>query len=235
MNVLYVEDEPVLGRIVKQSLESRGCRMEWYTSADRAATALAHPDTFDIAVLDVQLPGRDGFSIGRQLRLAAPDLPILFLTARVDAADAVTGFRSGGDDYLRKPFSMEELLVRMENLVRLRAGSGDGSADTEEVYQLGGTTFAYRSLTLVDDRGRRIDLSHREAELLRYLILRSAQEVIPRPNILRDLWGDDGFFHSRNLDVYVRKLRKHLEGEPDVRILTLRGVGYRMLLHDDAT
>ena len=235
MTVLYLEDEVTIGQIVRESLTSRGHRIEWFPSGAEAAEALAAADRYDVAVLDVQLPGEDGFRIAKKLRDQHPNLPIIFLTARTQAKDVVTGFSAGGDDYLRKPFSMEELLVRMENLIRLRTETGKRSGeDTLECYRIGRTTFDYREMQLRGDAGEQT-LSHREAELLRYLIRHRADRQIDRRQLLRDLWGDDGFFHGRNLDVYVRKLRGYLAEEPAFKLITLRGVGYRLVLENGTT
>ena len=235
MRILYLEDEPTIGRIVRESLESRGHAIDWFTSAHAAAAALRDPFAYDVAVLDVQLPGDDGFAIARTLRSVHPRLPILFLTARTAAADVIAGFSAGGNDYIRKPFSMEELLVRMENLIRLRAESGaDPGREEPETYRIGRTTFDYRGLRLEGRAGDQ-QLSHREAELLRYLLRHRADRQIDRKQLLRDLWGDDGFFHSRNLDVYVRKLRSYLAAEPAFELITLRGVGYRLVLGGGTT
>ncbi|MEM9930826.1 MAG: response regulator transcription factor, partial [Bacteroidota bacterium] len=244
MKVLYLEDENLLGRIVKESLESRGCTIEWYTDGHAAKPALEHADAYDIAVLDVQLPGEDGFTIGQRLREKFPRLPILYLTARVQAKDVLTGFEAGGNDYVRKPFSMEELLVRMQNLVNLRDNNAPSTAaeddniapatspkqTSSEHYEFGQFFFDYPNLRLhhrpPQGEGKVHQLSHREAELLRLFVRLRGQSVIQRKRILLDLWHDDGFFNSRNLDVYVRKLRAMLEVDPKVRIITLRGVGY---------
>lgn len=237
MRVLYLEDEPVLGKIVKESLEQRECTIAWFKSADAATAALADASAFDVAVLDVQLPGRSGFEVGKELRIACPDLPIIYLTARVEAKDAVAGFAAGGDDYVRKPFSMEELLVRMQNLVALRSREDLVPAlvpqelgPPPDVLLIGRTRFDYRNLQLGEHR-----LSHREAELLRYLLRHRHRDVIERRELLLTLWGDDGFFHSRNLDVYISKLRTYLVTEPRISIITLRGVGYRCILASDTT
>lgn len=247
LKVLYLEDEPLLGKIVKESLESRDCSLDWYLDGEAAKDAIARAGDYDIAVLDVQLPGEDGFSVGRRIRQNFPDLPILYLTARVQAKDALTGFEAGGNDYVRKPFSMEELLVRMHNLVNLAqtttapsdptvAPATSPKNPTGEVYDLGHFRFEYNNLRLTFRPGEADEkvhsLSHREAELLRMFARARGHEKIERKTILLALWHDDGFFNSRNLDVYVRKLRAMLEADPRVRILTLRGVGYRFVVED---
>ena len=240
LKVLYLEDEALLGRIVKESLESRGCKIDWYEDGKKASAAIAAADAYDIAVLDVQLPGEDGFSIGQRIRKMYPRLPILYLTARVQSKDVLEGFEAGGNDYVKKPFSMEELLVRMENLVEMRSGDVPASktstapASAPETFELGDFLFDYPNLRLINRAQPEPDnvhsLSHREAELLLMFVQAQGQPVIERKTILMRLWHDDGFFNSRNLDVYVRKLRAMLEADPKVRIITLRGVGYRFIV-----
>lgn len=240
LKVLYLEDESLLGRIVKESLESRGCTIDWYEDGQLASAAIAAAGEYDIAVLDVQLPGEDGFSIGQRIRKKYPYLPILFLTARVQSKDVLEGFEAGGNDYVKKPFSMEELLVRMENLVQMRSGEPRSSvqnsapAPAPDIYELGNFLFDYPNLRLIDRTKNGEDnvqaLSHREAELLLMFVNAQGQSVLERKTILLQLWHDDGFFNSRNLDVYVRKLRSYLEADPSVRIITLRGVGYRFVV-----
>ena len=236
MKVLYLEDEPLLARIVKESLESRDCDIDWFTDGKSAAKALGEADKYDIAVLDVQLPGEDGFTIGKRLKGQFPRLPILYLTARTQAKDVLAGFDAGGNDYVRKPFSMEELLVRMKNLVSFREDTASSTnfepaaAPNTETYEFGNFTFDYPNLRLHFRDEKKHELSHREAELLRLFVRARGQTVIDRKHILMELWHDDGFFNSRNLDVYVRKLRAMLEDDPRVRIITLRGVGYRFVV-----
>lgn len=240
LNVLYLEDESLLGRIVKESLESRGCTIDWYEDGKQAADAIARAGEYDIAVLDVQLPGEDGFTIGQRIREQNPRLPILYLTARVQSKDVLTGFEAGGNDYVKKPFSMEELLVRMENLVNMRTGEGSAPvtssapATAPNTFELGNFLFDYPNLRLINRAENGPDnvhsLSHREAELLLLFVQAQGKSVIERKDILMALWHDDGFFNSRNLDVYVRKLRAMLEPDPRVRIITLRGVGYRFVI-----
>lgn len=241
LNVLYLEDEALLGRIVKESLESRGCTIDWFEDGEKARDAIARAGDYDIAVLDVQLPGEDGFTIGQRIRQEYPRLPILYLTARVQPQDVLEGFGAGGNDYVKKPFSMEELLVRMDNLVRMRRGepSTAVATDTEPAaapttFELGDFLFDYPNLRLINRaQGNAVQpLSHREAELLLLFVQARGQSVIERKTILLELWHDDGFFNSRNLDVYVRKLRSYLEADPRVRIITLRGVGYRFVVEN---
>jgi len=221
VKVLYVEDEPFLGQIVKESLESRDFVVTML--ADGLAVGKAFLECMpDICVLDVMLPGKDGFSIAREIRQHDADVPIIFVTAKNQTDDVLQGFRSGGNDYLRKPFSMEELIVRMQNLIRLSAPSNGKSPDAIAIGE-------YRFLPLLYElrlRQHVRKLSHRESTLLRYLS-DARNTTVHRKDILLKLWGDDSFFNSRNLDVYITKLRDYLKEDPSVSIITIKGVGYQ--------
>ena len=232
--VLYIEDEVALATIVAESLATRGYTVDHFADATAARRVLAKADDYDLVLLDVMLPWEDGLSLGRRLRARYPSLPILFLTAKTRASDVVAGFDAGGNDYLRKPFKLEELLVRMKNLLgaqQARRSSGHALLVEEGVYALGRLRFDYRRLSLADTVGEAVPtrLSHREAELLRYFVERVG-ETVDRHALLRALWGDDAHAQSRTLDVYVRKLRRALAIEPAVELLTLRGVGYRFVV-----
>jgi len=231
--ILYIEDEQALAGIVGESLSSRGYEIDHFTDGTAARHVLAKAELYDLVLLDVMLPWEDGLSLGRKLRERYPDLPILFLTAKTQAADVVAGFKAGGNDYLRKPFSLEELIVRIENLLRTKAQNSSNSSLAMEAgcYALGRLRFDPIRLTLQDERDEEhvVRLSHRESELLRYLADR-AGEVVHRRDLLLALWQDDSLSQSRTLDVYVRKLRQVLSSEPAIELITLRGVGYRFVV-----
>lgn len=221
--ILYVEDEPLLAKIVQESLQSRGFQVVLLSDGEKVIRTL-EGGAFDICVLDIMLPHTDGFTLATQIRERRPGLPVLFLSARSQAADVVKGFQSGGNDYLRKPFSMEELIVRIHNLLSLTGGDTAPAS----ALRIGSYTFHPSRYELrLGDQHR--TLSHREAQLL-HLLLRQGNEVVPRQALLLEIWGDDSFFNSRNLDVYIRKLRAYLSDDPSIRILTLRGVGYRVVV-----
>ena len=225
IKVLYVEDEPFLAKIVKESLESRSFEVALIADGARALEEFdrCRPD---ICVLDVMLPNRDGFSIGSEIRERDPDQPIIFLTARNQSQDVLKGFASGGNDYLKKPFSMEELIVRIENLLQLKKGLAQ-LPEAEEI-RLGRYVFLPRRLELQLE-GEARKLSHRETQLLE-ILARHRNYKVERKTILQEVWGDDSFFNSRNLDVYITKLRDYLRDDPDVQIITLKGVGYRFVV-----
>jgi DNA-binding response OmpR family regulator len=227
MKVLYVEDEPFLGKIVHESLESRQFEVYWVTDGAEVMAAFGafRPD---VCVLDVMLPHRDGFSLGKEIRALNPLMPIIFLTAKSQTEDVLQGFDSGGNDYLRKPFSQEELIVRIKNLVNLTRGVPQVPLSNTDGIQLGRFLFQpdRQQLHLDGQPGRQ--LSHRETQLLE-LLATKLNTIVERREILKQVWGHDSIFNSRNLDVYVTRLREYLKEDPGVQILTLKGVGYRVV------
>ncbi|MBS1916664.1 MAG: response regulator transcription factor [Bacteroidetes bacterium] len=225
IKVFYVEDELFLAKIVKESLESRG--FEVIMESDGKNVLAAFKKTLpDICVLDVMLPNKDGFSIAEEIRAFNKEMPIIFLTAKTQTEDVVKGFTSGGNDYIRKPFSMEELIVRIHNLLKLNHGSL--KRKPAETVPLGKFIFHVNRQVLQNGNEER-KLSYRETALLK-ILYESHNTIISRKEILNLLWGNDSFFNSRNLDVYVNKIRNYLSSDPSLEILTIKGVGYRFVL-----
>jgi DNA-binding response OmpR family regulator len=226
--ILYVEDEAYLARIVKESLERKGFDVLHKKDGTRI---LEHIDSFnpDACVLDVMLPHIDGLTLGSMIRNAHPKVPIIFLTAKAQTADVLAGFSAGGTDYLRKPFSMEELVVRLENQIRINTTEDNSKQTLADEVVLGNLRF-YPSrfeLQLADGTTRK--LSNREAQLLGMLVQHTNRPV-DRRTLLHAIWGDDSFFNSRNLDVYIRKLRDSLSGDARLQIVTLKGQGYHFVV-----
>ncbi len=220
-----MEDEGFLAKIVKESLESRN--FEVFMEGDGAkAMDLFKTCAPDICVLDVMLPNKDGFRIAEEIRGTGSKIPILFLTAKSQTEDLVKGFKLGGNDYIRKPFSMEELIVRIENA--LRAGSAKNLIENKEVIKLGKYNF-FTAKQLLTGGEKEKKLSYKEAELLKILYF-NKDKLIDRREILNLLWGNDNFFNSRNLDVYIAKLRGYLKADSSLEILTIKGIGYRFVL-----
>ena len=219
--ILYVEDEPFLGRIVKESLESREFDVAMIADGDEAVDAFkkAQPD---ICILDIMLPVKDGYTIAKEIRQIAPAIPIIFVTAKTQTEDLLKGFEVGGNDYIRKPFSMEELIVRINNLLQItqhqKNGNGNDSI-TIGSYQFVPLRYELRYKDVVKK------LSHRESTLLQALV-ENKNATILRKDILMKLWGDDSFFNSRNLDVYITKLRDYLKEDSSIEIITIKGIGY---------
>jgi len=225
ITVLYVEDEVFLGKIVKESLQSRGFQVFMETDGAKAFDAFKKIQP-DVCVLDIMLPNKDGFEIAEEIRGVNPQVPILFLTAKTQTADVVKGFTLGGNDYIRKPFSMEELIVRIENVLRKK--DGRPVAVAADMVQLGRFQFYTNKQLLVKDKSEK-KLSYRESELLK-ILYENREGIIDRKNILTLLWGNDSFFNSRNLDVYINKIRSYLKEDEGLEILTIKGIGYRFVI-----
>ncbi|BAV09618.1 DNA-binding response regulator, OmpR family, contains REC and winged-helix (wHTH) domain [Filimonas lacunae] len=225
IKVLYIEDEQFLGKIVKETLESRGFDVVMETNGEVAMDVFVQ-ESPDICVLDIMLPGMNGFELAEAIRAINDDIPVIFLTAKVQTEDVVKGFKVGGNDYIRKPFSMEELIVRIEHLLRVKKDSIAQSI-TSEVLSLGHYQFHLQRQVLLGQNTEK-RLSYRESELLKFLWL-NRSTVIDRKAILNELWGNDSFFNSRNLDVYITKLRGYLKEDPALEIITIKGVGYRFV------
>jgi DNA-binding response OmpR family regulator len=223
--ILYVEDEPFLARIIKESLESRDFEVIMLDDGRHAVDTFSTVNP-DICVLDVMLPTKNGYDIAKGIRQMNPALPIIFVTAKTQTEDLIKGFESGGNDFIRKPFSMEELIVRINNLLQLtKAQKKPGSM---EVVSIGNYLFnPIRYELRLGEQVRK--LSHREAQLLS-LLSENKNGTTNRKEILMKLWGDDSFFNSRNLDVYVTKLRDYLKDDPAIQIITIKGVGYHFAI-----
>jgi DNA-binding response OmpR family regulator len=225
VKVLYVEDELFLGKIVRESLESRGFVVAMESDGAQVMAAFRREKPA-ICVLDVMLPNKDGFTLADEIRELDEEVPIIFLTAKTQTEDVVKGFQLGGNDYIRKPFSVEELIVRMQHLLRRRGEEVAPVAGGEVA--LGRFRFMPRRQLLVNE-GEERKLSFRETELLR-LLIENRERIIDRRDILNALWGNDSFFNSRNLDVYITRLRSYLREDPSLEIITIKGVGYRFVM-----
>jgi len=225
IKVLYVEDELFLGKIVKETLETRG--FEVVMESDGADVIRTYEDENpDICILDVMLPNKSGFELAEDIRKLNDDIPIIFLTAKTQTEDVVQGFKLGGNDYIRKPFSMEELIVRIENALRVKKEVL--IPEVGDTITMGKYQFHLNKQVLANGTGER-KLSYREAELVKYLY-HHKNDVIDRRDLLNHIWGNDSFFNSRNLDVYITKIRGYLKEDPSLEIITIKGVGYRFVV-----
>lgn len=224
IKVLYVEDELSLGKIVKESLQRRGFEVIMESDGDNVLSLFKQVNPA-VCILDVMLPNKDGFEVAAEIRAINPEVPILFLTAKTQTADLVKGFSLGGNDYIRKPFSMEELIVRIENVLRKTPKVAAPPADHIKI----GKFLFYTRRQVLSSGGEEKKLSYRESELLR-LLYEKRDGIIDRKSILDLLWGHDSFFNSRNLDVYITRLRICLKEDENLQILTIKGVGYRFVL-----
>ncbi len=218
--ILYIEDEPFLGRIVKESLESRNFEVTMLNEGN-TVVQIFKKQQHDICVLDIMLPLKDGYAIAKEIRQIDSTVPIIFVTAKTQTEDLIKGFDSGGNDYLRKPFSMEELIVRIQNLLHLTKHK---NTPLQEIFKIGNYEFnSLRYELKINDTIKK--LSHREASLLA-ILYENRNGATNRKDILMRLWGDDSFFNSRNLDVYITKLRDYLKEDESIEIITIKGVGY---------
>jgi DNA-binding response OmpR family regulator len=221
--VLYVEDELFLAKIVSETLQSRGYDVILESDGGKAFDQF-NKEKPDVCVLDIMLPNKDGFAIADQIRDKDAQVPIIFLSAKSQTNDVVNGFKVGANDYIRKPFSIEELIVRIENVLRHKTIPAE---EVEEV-EIGRYTFNTKRQTLNHAQEQR-KLSYRESELLK-LLYENRDKIVQRSEILTLLWGSDSFFNSRNLDVYITKLRGYLKHDPAIEIITIKGVGYRFVM-----
>lgn len=219
--ILLAEDEAALGQIVKESLETRDFKVDLAEDGEKALK-LATQNDYDALVLDVMMPKKDGFTLAKEIRLQDDSIPIIFLTAKSQTADVVEGFSIGGNDYLKKPFSMEELIVRIHNLV-----SRKKLQKNTELLEIGGYLFNFPKQTLQYRDDELVLLTHREAHLLFHLI-KNKNQVLDRSLILNKLWNSDDFFAARSMDVFISKLRKKLAQDESIQIINVRGYGYKL-------
>jgi len=225
--VLLIEDEWQLGQIVKDSLEMRGFEM-LYAADGKEGLRLYQEHKPDVVVLDIMMPQMDGVEVTTEIRKQDKATPIIFLTAKSQTTDVVKGFELGGNDYLKKPFSMDELIVRIKALLqRFQEAADAGKPSSPDVIQIGQYSFNYTKQTLTRNNETAF-LSHREAEILRRLS-ENLNQVMERKAVLLDLWGDDSFFNARSMDVFITKLRRYLKDDPRVQIVNIRGVGYKLI------
>lgn len=222
IHILLAEDEPALGQIIKESLETRDFTVSLCVDGQQAWEQYEKLRP-DILVLDVMMPKKDGFTLAKEVRTQDSSLPILFLTAKSQTKDVVQGFNTGGNDYLKKPFSMEELIVRIKNLLD-RSQLAQPEADT----QIGEYNFNATKQELQYKDQKTVKLTHRESQLLFYLCA-NRNAVLDRSFILKKLWGSDDFFNARSMDVFISNLRKKLKADPKVQIINIRGFGYKLI------
>jgi two-component system, OmpR family, response regulator len=224
IKILLVEDDLNLGFVVKDSLEMNGYQVVLHTNGNDAFQAV-FKEPFDIAVLDVMLPQKDGFTLANEIRNEGNDLPIIFLTAKAMEFDRIKGFKMGADDYITKPFSMEEFLLRLEAVLK-RCQLLTSEKPEQNDFSIGKFYFNYPSLTL-DTGDTKISLTSKEASVLK-LLCQNKNEVVKREVALKIIWGSDDYFLGRSMDVFITKLRKHLKGDSTIKIINVHGVGFML-------
>lgn len=221
-SILLAEDEPALGQIIKESLETRDFKVLLCSNGEKAYE-IYKKEQPELLVLDVMMPKKDGFTLAKEIRMEDDSIPIIFLTAKSQTQDVVEGFNIGGNDYLKKPFSMEELIVRINNLL-----DRTKTQKTSDVLKLGDFIFDFPKQTLEYKDENKVQLTHREAHLLFHLI-KNKNNVLDRSQILNKLWGTDDFFSARSMDVFITKLRKKLKQDENIQIVNVRGFGYKLI------
>ncbi|MGQ9619924.1 MAG: response regulator transcription factor [Bacteroidales bacterium] len=222
--ILLAEDDKNLGILLRNYLNMK--HFETTLCSDgRETFEIFSKESFDLCILDIMMPEIDGITLAGELRKIKPDIPIIFLTAKNLKEDVIEGFKSGADDYITKPFSMDELLYRIEAI--LRRSTIKKEVKKEDIYKIGQYTFdtLKQILTFRDES---IKLTTKESELLE-LLCRNKNEVLERNYALKAIWIDDNYFNARSMDVYITKLRKYLKQDPSVKILNVHGKGYKLL------
>lgn len=217
--ILLVEDDPNLGFVIKDNLQMKGYDVILRQDGE-SAEEVFNAEEFDICILDIMMPRKDGFSLARSIREKNKNVPILFVTAKTMLEDKIEGFQAGGDDYITKPFSMEELCLRIEVFLKRT------STPKETTVPLGNYVFDRQNLVLKHPGGNKT-LTQKESEVLT-LLCRHRDRVLKREEILKEVWGDDDYFLGRSMDVFISKLRKYLREDPAVQIVNYHGVGFRL-------
>ncbi|MBN1551002.1 response regulator transcription factor [bacterium] len=223
--LLLAEDDENLGLLLKEYLLAKGYEASLYPDGEAAYKGFMK-EHYDICILDIMMPKKDGFSLARDIRMVNADIPIIFLTAKNLKDDVIEGFKLGADDYITKPFSMEELIFRIEAI--LRRTSQESLVSSEAVYTLGKYTFDTRK-QILSDAEKSVKLTTKESDLLQ-LLCQNANKVLERNYALKSIWIDDNYFNARSMDVYITKLRKHLKDEPSVEIINVHGKGYKLIV-----
>ena len=220
-HLLYVEDDESLGFVTRDNLEQQGYTITHCTDGNSASDAIRQGG-FDLAVLDVMLPEKDGFTLAEEIRKFDKQTPIIFLTAKSLKEDKLRGLKLGGDDYITKPFSIEELMLKIDIFLRRRNITEKKSSDN---FRLGAFEFDYPNLALKHAEASKT-LTQREADLLKFLI-ENKNQVLKRSDILERIWGEDDYFLGRSLDVFISRLRKYLKLDDTIKIENIHGVGFR--------
>ncbi len=229
MKILLAEDDPNLGTILKAYLEAKGFNVKLFVNGEEALKAYLK-EPFEFCILDVMMPIKDGFALAKDIRKIDKNVPILFLTAKNMQEDIIEGFKIGADDYLTKPFSMEELMLRITAISR-RAIPASETDSKKTFYQIGKYSFDFSRQILTFD-GEEQKLTSKESSLLKMLCDRM-NDVLDRSLALKRIWLDDNYFNARSMDVYIAKLRKYLKKDPEVELLNVHGKGFKLIANQD--
>lgn len=224
LRVLLCEDDENLGMLLREYLQAKGFLVDLFPDGDAGLKGF-QKEKYDLCVLDVMMPKKDGFSLAKDIRSTNSEIPIIFLTAKTLKEDILEGFKLGADDYMTKPFSMEELLFRIEAIMRRIKGK---KLKDIVLYKIGRFTFDSQKQILSLDSND-VKLTTKESELLA-LLATNANTILERNYALKTIWIDDNYFNARSMDVYITKLRKHLKDDPSVGIINIHGKGYKLIM-----
>jgi two-component system OmpR family response regulator len=224
IRILLAEDDSNLGILLRNYLTAKNYETTLCVNGSLALDAFS-AESFDHCILDIMMPLMDGLTLAKEIRLIKPSVPVIFLTAKNQKEDIIEGFKSGADDYISKPFSMEELLFRIEAI--LRRSSTHSVNKRESSHTIGGYTFDPHK-QILSYRGQPVKLTTKESELLE-LLCRQGNDILERNFALKTIWIDDNYFNARSMDVYITRLRKYLRKDPEVKILNIHGKGYKLI------
>ncbi|MCF2519867.1 MULTISPECIES: response regulator transcription factor [Dyadobacter] len=225
-NLLLVEDDANLGSLLQEYLIDKGFPTDLATDGQKGWQSFVDK-TYDLCIFDVMMPKKDGFSLAKEVRMTGRDVPIIFLTAKSMKEDTMQGFRVGADDYVTKPFDREELLLRIEAILRRYKKQPDAPEEAK-TFQVGQYTFDYDHQQL-SANDKSVRLTSKESELLK-LFCQNLNQPISRSFALKTIWGDDSYFNARSMDVYITKLRKYLREDTSIQIMNLHGEGFKLMV-----
>jgi len=223
--LLIVEDDPNLGEILSEYLGLKGYDTTLMRDGEEGEKAFKKDD-YDLCILDLMMPKKDGFSLAKEIRSMDDETPIIFLTAKSMKQDIIKGFTIGADDYMTKPFSMEELLLRIQAILK-RSNKKEDEEPFPNPFEIGSLVYSYQENRLVTPT-REINLTTKENELLK-IFFENVNKTVVRSIALKKIWKDDSYFNARSMDVYIAKIRKYLADEPSIKILTIHGEGFKLV------
>lgn len=223
--ILLTEDDPNLGMLLQEYLQAKGFTTDLAKNGEQGLNFFLEKGGYDMCIFDVMMPKKDGFSLAKEIRMKDKDVPIIFLTAKSMKEDAIHGFKAGADDYITKPFSMEELLMRMKAILR-RINKQEPDIQVNN-FKIGAYDFDSQTNNLIINDSQN-KLTTKESELLK-LLCQNKNQSVSRSFALKLIWGDDSYFNARSMDVYITKLRKHLKGDPSLQIMNMHGEGFKLI------
>jgi DNA-binding response OmpR family regulator len=222
--ILLAEDDENLGSLLQEYLKVRKYDTDWVVNGEKAFRYF-EKNHYDICILDIMMPVKDGFTLATEIRMVDSGMPIIFLTAKSMKEDILEGFARGADDYMTKPFSMEELIFRIEAILRRTKGAVEGNNQTQEI----GRYMFDPQKQILSFEGEEQNLTTKETDLLR-LLCNNRNRILERNFALKAIWSDDNYFNARSMDVYITKLRKYLREDPSVQIINIHGKGYKLVV-----